>query len=213
MPKLLLPLAALLAVGGSAAGAGVYLATRGETVEEVLRPPTLEASPTPAVTATVAATPIPSPTTAPEGWTVYTDPELGFSFPYPLGLTLSVEFFDLQPEDAKLSVRQRTLIFRNAAGATAFGVGIVPNPNNLTVEEWVKAYPGWPSEPQAVTIGGEQGLLFPINQVGDPYPTIYFSHSGFIFIIGGDLSGRGFPSPGITEADFQRLSQGFSFPQ
>ncbi len=37
MPKLLLPLLALLAIGGSAAG-GLYLATRGETVEEVPRP-------------------------------------------------------------------------------------------------------------------------------------------------------------------------------
>ncbi len=38
MPKLLLPLLALVAIGGSAAAGGVYLATRGETVEEVPRP-------------------------------------------------------------------------------------------------------------------------------------------------------------------------------
>ncbi len=52
MPKLLLPLLALLAIGCSAAG-GVYLATRGETVEEVPRPAadlqtTSAATPTPA---------------------------------------------------------------------------------------------------------------------------------------------------------------------
>ncbi len=39
MPKLLLLLLALVAIGGSAAGGGLYLASRGETVEEV-PPPT-----------------------------------------------------------------------------------------------------------------------------------------------------------------------------
>lgn len=54
MPKLLIPLLAALAVGGSTAGAGVYLATRGESAEEA--PPA--ASVQPAATPTsMAATP------------------------------------------------------------------------------------------------------------------------------------------------------------
>ncbi len=59
MPKLLLTLVALLAIGGSAAGASVYLLTRDERVVEV-QPPAVQATATP--TAVTPATPTPAPT-------------------------------------------------------------------------------------------------------------------------------------------------------
>jgi len=57
MPKLLLPLVAFLAIGGSAAGASVYLLTRDDTVVEALPSPVALASPTPALTASPTAVP------------------------------------------------------------------------------------------------------------------------------------------------------------
>ena len=55
MPKLFLPLLAVVAIGGATAGGGVYLASRGETVEEVPRP-----------AADLQTTPTATPTTQPE---------------------------------------------------------------------------------------------------------------------------------------------------
>ncbi len=57
MPKLLLPIVAVLAVGGSAAGAGVYLASGDQPVEEVVRPEVLQPSPTTSPQATALPTP------------------------------------------------------------------------------------------------------------------------------------------------------------
>ncbi len=57
MPKLLLPMVAVMAIGGSAAGASVYLLTRDEAVEEVLPSPVVQASPSAEPTPTVAPTP------------------------------------------------------------------------------------------------------------------------------------------------------------
>ena len=55
MPKLFLPLLAAVAIGGATAGGGVYLASRGETVEEVPRP-----------AADLQTTPTATPTTQPD---------------------------------------------------------------------------------------------------------------------------------------------------
>ena len=55
MPKLFLPLLVVVAIGGATAGGGVYLASRGETVEEVPRP-----------AADLQTTPTATPTTQPD---------------------------------------------------------------------------------------------------------------------------------------------------
>ena len=92
MPKLLLPLVALLAIGGSAAGASVYLLTRDETVVEVLPSPVAEASPTADLTPAAAPSPTPTPGAtevagkAPDGCLstelAYVDPGARFAFCY-----------------------------------------------------------------------------------------------------------------------------------
>ena len=99
MPKLLLPLVALLAVGGSAAGASVYLLTRDETVVEVLPSPVVEASPTPDLTPAPAPSPTPTPAAtqvagkAPDGCLstelAYVDPAGRFAFCYPKDMEFS----------------------------------------------------------------------------------------------------------------------------
>ena len=96
MPKLLLPLVALLAIGGSAAGASVYLLTRDQEVQEVLPSSAALASPTATPTAEVSPTQTAAPTptaTAPAGGKApdgclptelaYTDPDGRFAFCYP----------------------------------------------------------------------------------------------------------------------------------
>ena len=77
MPKLLLPILTVLAVGGATAGGATYFLTRDESVEEV-PPPAVQATatPVPAATETPAA---PTPTAAPtppDDWKTYTDDTL-----------------------------------------------------------------------------------------------------------------------------------------
>ena len=98
MPKLVLPLVALLAVGGSAAGASVYLLSRDETVVEVLPSPVALASPTATSAAEASPTPTAAPTAtevagkAPDGCLptelAYVDPAGRFAFCYPKDMEL-----------------------------------------------------------------------------------------------------------------------------
>jgi hypothetical protein len=86
MPKLLLPLVAALAVGGTATAGGVYLATRDGGVEEVSRPPSVLDTPAPSPTVQEDETPAPSaaaPTPDLGEWPTYSDPGGRFTVRYP----------------------------------------------------------------------------------------------------------------------------------
>lgn len=182
--------------------------------EEEVAPQTT-ASSTPTATPGPTAqptTPSPTPAPVPSGWEEYVDAELGFSFPHPPDLSMTTEYFDVTGKDGADAIQRRTISFTRSDGVTAFGVGVEPNPGNLSVEEWARK-DGWPSEPEQVTVGGEKGLLFPVNEMGDKYPVATVKHGGMIFIIGGNVfgvPGAGYPA-GISEADFQRVLAGFKF--
>jgi hypothetical protein len=212
MPKLLIPIAAALAVAGATAGGATYLLTRDDAVEEV--PPAVQATATPSPAAeTPQATPTLQPT-PPDDWVTYTDPELGFSFPQPPGLTPSEEAIDLPAKGGNPPVQQRSVSFLDDSGVFVVGISVVSNPVDLALDEWIGIYVGWPSEPQSVAIGGEPGLLFPINAVGDQWPVVYFKQSGHVYSLGGNVYGAaGDPPlpPGISEADFQQVIDGFRF--
>jgi hypothetical protein len=199
-----------------AATAAIVFLACGETQEVTPGTSTTPAgpSPTPASespTPTSEKTPLPTP---PADWSTYTDPELGFSFPQPPGLTASEQFFDLPAKNGNPPVQQRSVTLDDDAGLFVVGVSVVPNPVDLTVDEWVRRYVGWPSEPQPVAIAGEPGLLFPINAMGDRWPVVYFTHTDYVYSLGGNVYGAaGDPPlpPGISEADFQRVIDGFRF--
>ncbi|MFQ6019687.1 MAG: hypothetical protein ACE5KW_02915 [Dehalococcoidia bacterium] len=212
MLKLIVALVAVAAIAGGTA-AGIYYLTQDGDEKSVTQSPQGTAAPSgsPTPMATVAATPTPLP----DGWQIYLDRELKFSFPHPQGLTVSVEHSDLPERNGNPRVRFRTMTFSDAEGVPALSLTIVPNPNDLTVEEWVTTYRGRPSEPQAVTIGGEQGLLFPIDTMGEQSPHVYFRHRRFVYDLAANVHGseeRGHP-PVLSEADFQRVVDGFRFSQ
>lgn len=222
MLKLILPLVALLAVGGAAAGAAVYLANGGGTGEEVAPSSLAQASPTPTATLTPTPTPAvtPTPSPAPDAWTTYEDAELGFSFPHPEGLTISEDFFDLFGKGEASTVRMRALTFRDASGVRVLDLGITPNPDGLSVQEWIDTYdpcastfnPDLP-QPEGITIAGEAGILCPVDQLNQPVPRIYFRHGGHVFVLIANVHGipeSGFP-PAFSETDFQRVIDEFSF--
>ncbi len=214
-PIILVPLIALALAGGSA-GAYFWLSSEGSVEEAVIA----QATPTPTPAATSQETPSilaapaeesqltpPAQTPAvPDDWATYLDAELGFSFPHAPGLTSSEDF----PHDAK------RIVLRDTFGVVAFSVVASPNPDGLTLEEWIKTVPGWPteppdwlpSEPEAIAIGGETGLLFRIDQVGQPNPTVYFGHGDYIFSVRANFGVKGSP---LNEADFQHVVDGFTF--
>lgn len=165
--------------------------------------------------ATPSVSPSSTVTAIPDGWSVYEDPQLGFSFPYPSGLVATEQLYDQLDKSGNKSGQLRTLSFRHSNGTPAISVAIGPNPDSLNLEEWIRTFPGWPSEPQVVSIANEQGFLFEINQTGQRYPAVYFGHGGFIFSISGNVFGaaelRVSASPGITAEDFQRVRDGFRF--
>jgi hypothetical protein len=155
-----------------------------------------------------------------EDWTLYHDAELGFSFPLPPGLTMSEGFFDLTGHNGNPDVVARALSFRNAQGLATVSVGSAPNPNDLPVEEWVDAYtpclasyqPDLP-QPYATPIAGELGWVCPVTQYAEPSVTIYFKHGGAVFVLSGNVYGSSednLPAT-ISEADFQRIVDGFTF--
>lgn len=190
------------------------LASCADTEEEVAPGTVATTSPAP-TSADISPTPLPATTTgapAPIGWEEYVDTELGFSFPHPLKLTMTTEYFQLHPEDKDGGIQRRTISFIRSDGVTAFGVGVEPNPQDLSLEEYLPSEL-WPSEPEAVVVGGEKGLLFPINEMGDKYPSVVVKHGDRIYTIGGNVHGvPGAEYPGgISEADFQRVLTGFRF--
>jgi len=90
---------------------------------------------------------------------------------------------------------------------------VAPNPDNLTVEQWLDTYPGCCSgKPQAVNVGGETGLRFPQDAL-DNNPTVVFRHNGFMFGLTGFVSSipDSGSSPVLSDADLQQVTGGFRF--
>ena len=215
-PVVIAPVVALaLAAGG--AGAYFWLASGGSVEEAAVAQPT----PTAESTATATHTATPAPTAEPGGWATYRDPELGFSFPLPAALTVSEESVDLFGKDSDPAVSMRSLTFRDSAGVRALDLGIAPNPDELTVQEWIDTYDPCASsadsdlpQPERITIAGQSGILCPIDQLMQPNPRVYFeSRDWQVFVLVGNVNGipeSGFP-PALSEAEFQRVVDGFSF--
>lgn len=147
MPKLLLPLVALLAVGGSAAGAGVYLATRGETVEKVLPPAAVQASPTPTTApTTIQASPTPTPTPALQ---TYRNEKYGYEVNYPAGWRLATaymqKFADLTSNPRFTAVPEDYVVLTSLSEneEANFVQEAAQKPGGLTgLEPWYEFAPG-----------------------------------------------------------------------
>jgi hypothetical protein len=109
--------------------------------------------------------------------------------------------------------------FSNEQGKPTVGVSVVPNPGGLGLEDWIRTYPGWPCEPTGhptcervmLAVAGQPAIRFSINVMGEPSATVYFAHGGHIYAIGGNIfgSGHGGFDPTISEADFQKILNGF----
>ncbi len=176
---------------------------------------TQTASPTP-----FSATP---GATLPTDWESYQDANLGFSFAHPAGLTKSEQTIDLSAKGGIPATQLRVISFDRQDGVPVVGVSFTPNAAGLTLEEWIRTVPGWPCEPMAyptceptdVTAGGERGIRFSLDTLGDPAATIYFAHDGYIFSLSGNVfgSGEGGYGPALTEADFAKVVENFRFPQ
>jgi hypothetical protein len=195
MPKLLLPLVALLAIGGSAAGASVYLLTRDETVVEVQPSPVVEASPTEAAT----LAPAESPTPTPAAWLTYVDPVRGFSLDYPSDL-VAKDVTGPSPD----GLNERAIEFRSAEdNSRAFVISVSENVKGLTLEQWAVEYGACqPKSIQQSTLGGIPALACTREVVeGRPGPAVLADHGGKIFLLSGHL----------TESEFDQLRESFAF--
>ncbi len=196
------------AVLGTAAVAGAFvLAFPGGEEEEA----TASATPTAAPTVMPSPTPAPepSPDSIPADWQTYTDPALGFSFPHPSGLSVSERFFEFPEKNGNPAIQVRTLTYTSEKGLFTLGLAIAPNPNALSLEDWVKTYPGWPGQPTETAIDTEGALLFPIDQQGESFPQIYFRHGDYVFTFQANVYGhQGLPAA-LRESDFQLIIDEF----
>ncbi len=207
-PVIVAPLVAL-ALAGAAAGGYFWLSSGGGVEEAVVAQPTASPTPTP----TPAAQPSPSP--APADWQTYVDPGLGFSFLYRSDWTISTDYYELPAKKGNPAVTFRSVTFENPEGAQTIAFGVAPNPAGLTLEDWVASYPGWPSEPESVTVTGQPALLFPINQLGERFPAVYFKSGPYVISMSANIYGSGGEAlpPGMSEVDFQRVLDSFNFPR
>jgi hypothetical protein len=94
-------------------------------------------------------------------------------------------------------------------------VGVTPNPSALSLEDWIRTYPGWPSDPTSLTIAGAPGLRFSRNVLDEPADFVFFQHAGYIFELSGGVYGspEGGYGPTITRADFDHVIDQFRFNQ
>jgi hypothetical protein len=128
--------------------------------------------------------------------------------PYPSSLGTSETTYDLLgPNNEKVGTH-RAVTFTRPDGQTAFVVGIASNPGALSLEEWIRAFPGWPSEPREVAVSGTKGLYFEVNQMGEKYPGVYFIAGDKVVGISGNVFGVGGGQPTITDRDFQSVLEG-----
>lgn len=203
--------APIVALAFAGLGTGTYfLATSGGGEEEAV---VAQPTPTPTAEATAAPTPTPSPapepTATPGDWSLYADPELGFSFERPNNWALSEESVEYPPKNGHPAVEVRLLSFRTAKGEFALGLALAPNPGGLSLADWVSTYPGWPGEPSNLIVDGRDALLFPIDQLGEHFPQIYFEHEGVVYTVQLNVYGHQGKPPGMSEEDMQRLIDGF----
>lgn len=179
------------------------------------------------VTPTVAQTASPSvsPTETPSGgspaWEEYVDPSLGFSLPHPPGLNVNERSIDLPQKGSIPATQQRAVSFVGQNGVPVAGVSITPNPAGLELKEWIRTVPGWPCDPMGqptctpdhLTIAGETAIRFSLNVLGEPAATIYFAHAGSVYALGGNVFGTAAFPPALSEAEFQRIIDGFRFSE
>jgi hypothetical protein len=94
-------------------------------------------------------------------------------------------------------------------------VAAAPNDNDLSLEEWIKAYPGWPTEPQLLTIAGEPALRFDKNALDEPDARVYVMHKKTVYTLAGNVfgSGEGGYAAGISEGDFETVLLSFRFTE
>jgi hypothetical protein len=210
MLRVLVAAIAVLAVAGGGVGAYFAVASGGSGEEAAVSQVT--PTPSPVATQQPSATVAPAVTPVPDDWTTYLDAGLGFSFSYRSDWTISTDYYDLPAKKGNPAVRQRSVTFRNAEGAQAIALGITPNPADLTVEDWVASYPGWPSEPESLTLAGQKAILFPINQMGERFPFACFKYGGSVICLSGNIYGSkaGALPPGLSEPDFQRVVDTFT---
>ena len=203
---------ALLGAAG-AVGALVVASSGGE--EEVVQQIETATATSLAESPTAAATVSPSSKTPADGWEVYTDPQVGFSFPHPPDTTVEVHISDLPQTQSHPAVDTRTLTFSNGEGVPAVSLFIVPNPDSLSLEHWITEYPGCCfGKPETVTVAGEPALRFPEDAL-DHNPTVLFRDGGFIFGLAGFVASvpESPAAPILSEADFQRILASFRYAQ
>ncbi len=179
------------------------------------------ASPRSASPAPASATSIPAP--APTGWKEYTDPQLQFSLPARAGLLISEWSYDTHENKGCPPVQVRVVTLKTTDGNGVLGVSRAPNPCKLSLEEWIREYPGWPCEagasptcePAEVTVAGERGIRFSINALGDPTATIYFARGDAMYGLSGGVyrSPEAGYGPTMTEDEFQAVIRAFRFLQ
>jgi len=159
-----------------------------------------------------SATP-PAPTMSPiTEWSDYTDTASGFTLPVPEGFSATERSIDYPEANGIPAFQGRTISFSTVEKSPISGVLVAPN-HGLSIEAWVSTYPGWPSEPSEIMVGGERALRFSINVLGEPAAEIFFNHGDSIYGLFGGVYGDGHSGlpPTITEADLQKIIQGFRF--
>jgi hypothetical protein len=166
------------------------------------------ATTTPATTATAVVSPITS-------WGMYSDAAAGFNMPIPENTVRNEGTVELPAKNGYSAVQQRLISFVNQDGAGVVGVGVTPNPSALSLEDWIRTYPGWPSDPTSLTIAGAPGLRFSRNVLDEPADFVFFQHAGYIFELSGGVYGspEGGYGPTITRADFDHVIDQFRFNQ
>ena len=205
MLKLLLPLVAVLAAGGSAAGAAVYLVNGGETAEDVLPPSVVQTSPEPSPAVTTAEEPAPAPVTAetpaPDGLATFRDAEFGFAIDHPA--IWAVSEVPIDPDLAELDVLNG-IEFVGKGGLPRARVFTFQNPKDLTLEDWIMDHDVifFDRPPVEITIDGVRALLAPLNFAGQPSPLAYVKKGSLVFGLGG-----------LTNDDYEQLVAGFRFDQ
>jgi hypothetical protein len=179
----------------------------GDAADETLPATTPALSATPTLSAQPA-----SPITA---WTTYSDSATGFDMPIPENTSRKEQTIEFPEKGGYPAVLDRLISFVNQAGDGVVGVGVTPNPAGLTLEDWIRTYPGWPGDPTTIQIAEEQGLRFSRSVLDEPADDVFFQHGGYIFELSGGVYGsaEGGNGPTITKSDFDRVISEFHFHQ
>ena len=181
----------------------IVVAGCGDSGEDTSNVPTN----TPAASATASAAATTSANTTALVWSEFSDALSGVSLPVPMGVIASESHTDIETRTAGV-VEARTVTFLTSDGKPALSLTVVPNPEGLDVETWVRYYPGWPGEASStVSVAGSTGLLFEEDQTGDDNPTIYFAKGEAVIGIRAALQLR--DEKGVlTRADFDLVVEG-----